>query len=310
MSDQFRFFDALTYGVRTLFWRPVRAIAFIAAMSVIYGAYYLWAQTDDGIAFFTGYIQSSMMLAQGSSGDFFGNIGIIMAASLISGSIMAAGAYRVFIRERSLLPIQFGLDELRTMALYVIVTVMMFGITLVAMLVLGILVFILMLVISPILSIGESSDPAQAAMYGGLVGLVVMLPVMLLFGYVFGRISVSFVLTIRDRKISLGGWNASKGAGLQLLFSHIVIYVVLIIVQFLLAPDLMATAMSGMTDPAAMANMDAMVASMVNPYGDMLVFALPLQMAFLFLFFGPTAAVAAWDSRKQEASAVSANNSA
>ena len=63
MTEKFRFLDALTYGIRALFWRPVRAVAYIAAIALLYAAYYMWAQSDAGISFFSGYMQSAAEVA-------------------------------------------------------------------------------------------------------------------------------------------------------------------------------------------------------------------------------------------------------
>lgn len=307
MTERFRFFDALTYGIRTLFWRPVRALAYIAVVSALSFVYYFWAQSDAGIAFFTGYMNATLMMAQGDFGSYGGYFGALMGASIIASCVMIAGAYRVYVRDQPVLrlPLQLGLDELRTFGFYLIVLGMMVGIMLAVMIVLIILGILFTILLSPLMGSG-SSDPSQAALIGGLVGFGVMIPMMLILGYIMGRVSVGFALVIRDRRISLDGWSASKGAGMQLLMAHLVIYVVMIASQFLLAPELMAAAFSGFSNPGVMPDPDQMMASMANPYGPWLIIAVPLQTVLLFLLCGPTAALANWDTRKRAAAEAAA----
>lgn len=307
MTERFRFFDALTYGIRTLFWRPVRALAYIAVVAALSFVYYFWAQSEAGIGFFTGYLNATLEMAQGDFGSYGGYFATLMGGSIIASCVMIAGAYRVYVRDQPALrlPLQLGLDELRTFGFYLILLGMMVGVMLAVMIVLIILGILFAILISPLIGSG-SSDPSQAALVGGLVGFGVMIPTMLVLFYIIGRVSVGFALVIRDRRISLDGWSASKGAGMQLLMAHLVIYIVMIASQFLLAPELMATAFSGFSNPGAMPDPDQMMASMANPYGPLLIIAVPLQTVLLFLLCGPTAAVANWDTRKRAAAAAPA----
>tara|TARA_R110000868_G_scaffold193049_1_gene437687 strand:- start:112 stop:1083 length:972 start_codon:yes stop_codon:yes gene_type:complete len=307
MTDRFRFFDALTYGIRTLFWRPVRAVSYIAVVTVLSFGYYFWAQSDAGIGFFTGYMTATMDMAQGDFSSYGAYFGALMGVSTIASCVLIAGAYRVYVREQPALglPLQLGADELRTFGYYLVVMGMMVGVMIAVMIVLIVLGLLIALLIAPLVGSG-GGDPSQAGLIGGLVGIGLMLPLMLVLGYVAGRVSVGFALVIRDRRISLDGWTASKGAGMQLLWAHVVIYMVMLVSQFLLAPGLMATAFSGFSNPGAIPDPDQMMASMANPYGPWLIIAVPLQTVLLFLLCGPTAAVANWDARKRAAAAAPA----
>ncbi|WP_417493923.1 hypothetical protein [Maricaulis sp.] len=302
MTERFRFFDALTYGIRTLFWRPARALSYIGVVTLLSFGYYFWAQSDAGIAFFTGYMNATMDMAQGDFSSYGGYFAAIMGVSMIAGCVLIAGAYRVYVREQPALslPLQFGADEFRTFGFYLILLGMMVGVMIAAAIAMFILILVFTLLLAPLLGSG-GGDPSQAGLIGGLVGIFVMIPMMLVLGYIMGRASVGFALVIRDRKISLDGWTASKGAGMQLLWAHVVIYIVMMTSQFLLAPGLMETALSGVTQPGVMPDTDQMAASMINPYGHWLIIAVPLQTTLLFLLYGPTAAVANWDARKRAA---------
>ncbi|WP_417491503.1 hypothetical protein [Maricaulis sp.] len=307
MTERFRFFDALTYGIRTLFWRPARALAYIAVVTVLSFGYYFWAQSDAGIAFFTGYMDATLDMAQGDFSSYGGYFATLMGVSMIVSCVLIAGAYRVYVRDQGGLglPLQLGADELRTFGFYLLLLGMMIGVMLGVVILMFILIILLTLLLSPLLGSG-GGDPSQAGLIGGLVGVGVMIPLMLVLGYVMGRISVGFALVIRDRRISLDGWTASKGAGMQLLWAHVVIYIAMLASQFLLAPGLLETALSGVTQPGVMPDPDQMAASMINPYGHWLIIAVPLQTTLLFLLCGPTAAVANWDARKRAAAEAAA----
>ncbi|SDM02313.1 hypothetical protein [Maricaulis salignorans] len=302
MTDRFRFFDALTYGIRTLFWRPVRALSYIAVVTLLSFGYYLWAQSDAGIAFFTGYMNATMDMAQGDFSSYGGYFAALMGVSMIISCVLIAGAYRVYVREQPALslPLQLGADEIRTFGFYLVLLGMMIGVMLAVVIAMFILIIVFTLLLAPLLGSG-GGDASQAGLIGGFVGIAVMFPLMLALGYVMGRASVGFALVIRDRRISLDGWTASKGAGMQLLWAHVVIYIVMLASQFLLAPGLMETAFSGATQPGVMPDPEQMAASMINPYGHWLIIAVPLQTTLLFLLCGPTAAVANWDARKRAA---------
>jgi hypothetical protein len=303
MTERFRFFDALTYGIRTLFWRPVRAVAYIAALSLLYAAYYKWAQSAAGIGFFTGYMQSTAAMAQGDFGTYGGYFAALMAGSAIFGSVMIAGAYRVYVRDESAmrLPIQLGLDELRMLGICILVALIgtaLMILAMIALVVLGIVVgFIATQMGMNLGSNGSAQDPAFAM----IIGLVVMIPILLLEFYIFGRLSVGFALAIRDRKFRLGGVKASNGAGLQLLWAHLVLYLVMMCTGFALSPGTMAMLSAAMTDPMAMQDPALMAEMTARPYGNMAWLAIPVISAMNFLLFGPTAAVANWDARKRAA---------
>ena len=308
MTERFRFFDALTYGIRTLFWRPVRAVAYIAALSLFYAAYYMWAQSDAGVAFFTGYMQSTQAMAQGDFGTYGGYFATLMAGSVVFSSVMIAGAYRVFVRDEPVmrLPIQLGLDELRMLGVCILIALIGMGLMILAMiaLIVGVVVvgFFAGQMGVNLGSDGSAQDPAFAM----LIGWVVAVPVLFLEIYVFGRLSVGFALAIRDRRFRLGGVKASNGAGLQLLWAHLVLYLVMMCIGFALSPGAMSLMTAAMTDPTALQDPALMAEMTARPYGNMAWLAIPVMSAMTFLLFGPTAAVANWDVRKRAAAEAAA----
>tara|TARA_R110000868_G_scaffold51823_7_gene163873 strand:+ start:7978 stop:8946 length:969 start_codon:yes stop_codon:yes gene_type:complete len=308
MIEKFRFLDALTYGIRTLFWRPVRAAAYIAALSLLYAAYYMWAQSDAGMSFFSDYMQSAAEVATGGSGSFGGQVAALMAGAAIFSCAMIAGAYRVYVRDEPALrlPLQIGFDELRMLGVYILTGLIFMGVMLLAMIP---LMLIIMAVIFLATQAGvdfsaAASTPSAAPGIGLILG--VMVPMVLFEVYVFGRLSVGFALAIRDRKFRLGGWNASKGVGLKLAWAHLALYLVMMLVIALLSPTMISTMMTAMTDPAALQDPAAMAAVTVNPYGNAAWLAIPVMSTMTFLMFGPTAAVANWDARKRAAAAAPA----
>lgn len=298
MTERFRFLDALTYGIRTLFWRPVRALAYIAALTALTYGYYTWAQSEAGQAFFTGYMDASLAMAAGDFASFGAAFGSLMTGSLIAGCVVIAGAYRVYVREQPALrlPVQLGFDELRTLGVYLMLVLIGTGIMIASMIPL----VIVSLVIGAVA--GATGSPNEVAgVLSALIGLVVIIPLTAFYFYVFGRLAVGFALTIRDRKFRLGGWKASKGAGMKMMLAHLVLYIILVIAQFALSPWLMQNVLGSLTDPAMTRDTARMAAMMANPYGDTLWLAVPVQMFLTFLLFGPTAAVANWDARKRAA---------
>ncbi|WP_300555433.1 hypothetical protein [Maricaulis sp.] len=60
MTNRISFMEMLTYGFRTLFWRPVHSVVFIAVFGLIMIGYYTWAQSPGGMAFFMDYAEASL----------------------------------------------------------------------------------------------------------------------------------------------------------------------------------------------------------------------------------------------------------
>ncbi|WP_339746688.1 hypothetical protein [uncultured Maricaulis sp.] len=301
MTERFRFFDALTYGIRTLFWRPVRALAFIAALSALYAAYYLWAQSAAGIGFFAGYMQSATQMAQGDFGSFGGYFAALMGVSMILSSVVIAGVHRVYIREAPAmrLPLQLGFDELRTLGVYILIVLIDTGIMLLSLIPVAFLLLLLRFIPGIGDFLGAAGDPNSPAAAVGIM-MIIMIPLMFFYLYVIGRLSVGLALTIRDRKFRLGGWKASKGAGMQLFWAHLVLYLVLIGIVIVLSPNMMSVMTASMSGPEAMHD-PAVMAAVANPYGALIWLAIPLQALMIFLVFGPSAAIANWDARKRAA---------
>jgi len=82
MTERASFIDMLTYGFRTLFWRPIHAVIFVAATSAIMIAYYSWAQSEAGMDFFFGYAGSIEALAAGDASGYFEFMGQMLLLSL------------------------------------------------------------------------------------------------------------------------------------------------------------------------------------------------------------------------------------
>lgn len=280
MTDQTSFMNMLTYGVRTIAWRPMHSIIYIAVISVAYIAWYSWGQSEAGLAFYMAYAESSIALETGQMdqlGTFFQTLGLMALGGFLFGAIMYAGGYRVMVRQdaNAFMPVGFGADEIRFIGLSLVFGAILIGLLVVVSLVFGILA-------ATILA-GTNAQMLGAAL-GGLFALLMTIPLL----YILGRISVSFPLSIRERRFTLGGWSASKGLGWKLFFAHVLLYIVAAGVQFVLAADLMAASLGGqVADPMELARMTA------NPYGDLMLIAAPIQVLMLFLMLGPTAAVAA-----------------
>jgi hypothetical protein len=288
-----RFLDALTFSIRVFRWRPVHSAVYVAAVAGLYLLYYAWAGSEGGTAFFTRYVEATQGIAEGRFGAYFAMMAVTLLASLIAGSVFAAGAYRILVREgvSPWLPLRLGTDELRVMGLYLV----LFGMFFVALLAAGIVVAVLTVLVS-FLSGGGGAGAGPA----GTISLAGMLGMLIAMLYVFGRFAVSLPQSIAERRFSLGGWAASRGFGLQLLLAHGVLYLAMIVVQFMLAPDLMGYTLGNMGGEAA-TDPSAMLQAMTQPYGNRTLLVVPVQAAFMFLLFGPTAALVSWAGRQAEA---------
>lgn len=154
MSGQPSFIAMLTYGVRTLFWRPVQSLVYIAVVSAGYAAYYMWAASEGGTDFFSRYAMAMTPAGMSDLGGFFQQIGVLMLMSFILGTIMYGAAFRVMVREnvRPWGVFQLGRDELNMLGLILLIGLIMLGITIIASIVMGILIFILSLLLIPVLA--------------------------------------------------------------------------------------------------------------------------------------------------------------
>jgi hypothetical protein len=308
MTERFRFLDALTYGIRTLFWRPVRALAYIAVITALTYAYNTWMQSEAGLAFFGDYMQMTQSMAQGRFEGSVGTFAVMLAASFLFSLAMMAGGYRVYVRDEPVLrlPLQLGFDELRLLGVYILISLIGTGLMILSMIPMMILVGVAAFLAAQAGVNLSDADGGQTAVVGAAIMLFVLVPWLFFYGYVTSRLSVGLALAIRDRKFRLGGWKASKGAGLQLLFAHIVLYIVLMVAMFALSPGMLAMMTTAMTDPTAMQDPAIMTELTTHPYGNMAWLAIPLISLLTFLMFGPTAAVANWDARKRAAAEAAA----
>ncbi|MBR9825656.1 MAG: hypothetical protein GYB36_07615 [Alphaproteobacteria bacterium] len=295
MNERTTFIEMVTYGFRTLFWRPMHSLIFIAVYSVAMIAYYRWSASEAGVSFFADYADAIMGLSNGYGADnFFQFFGAILLVSLLIGTVFYAGVYRVLVREdaKPWLPIQLGLDELRLfmglIALFVISMLVIFLISLVVV----IASFVLTLGIAAVLG---GNDPQAQGVIGtfvafglGVVGIIgAVLPTL----YILGRLAVSLPLMIKLRRFTLGGWSASKGMGWSLLFAHLVVYLLAIGVQIIFARDVLMASWSMQADPGQFSEQFSQM--MANPMGDLVYIGAPVYMLLYLLMLGPTAAIAA-----------------
>ncbi len=293
MSGKPSFIGMLTYGVRTLFWRPVQSLVYIAVVSVGYAAYYMWAASEGGSDFFSRYAMAMTPAGMSDLGGFFEQIGVLMLMSFILGTIMYGAAFRVMVREnvRPWGVFQLGRDELNMFGLILLIGLIMIGITIIASIVMGILIFILSLLLIPVMAGGgDAASSMQAAtMFGMLSGLLIFIPI----AYFAGRFGVSLPLSIKRKRFTMDGWKVSKGAGVSMLLAHLVIYLLMMAVQFVLAPDLMQMSFGMSANQAGVIDVDEFTRLMSNPYGGMVYIAVPIQALMSLLMLGPVSAVAA-----------------
>lgn len=284
MTNRTSFMEMLTYGFRTLFWRPLHSAVFVAVFGLILIGYYTWAQSPGGMAFFLGYGEATLGMTTGDFGPYFAIIGQFMLVGLVFGAIYYASAYRVLLREdaKPFLPIQLGRDELNFLLLFLLVGLIFLGVMIVMSIAAAIIAIALALLLA-------SGGPEGATAAGFVTGLLIMVPVF----YFIGRIGVSFPLAIKRRRFTFGGWEASKGMGWSLFFAHLAVYALLMLVQFVFAYELMMTSFTQGMDPAAIPDPAELAAQMANPYGGWMLIAAPLQSVLALLMLGPTAAIAA-----------------
>lgn len=294
MSGQPSFIGMLTYGVRTLYWRPVHVAVLVLVASVVMYGFYTWSQSDAGIGFYMDFAEANLAMMLGDMTSYFSYMGQMLLVSLIVGSIFYAGAYRVMLRESPLvwLPFQLGADELRFIGLFVLMAALYLGITLAAGLIMGIIMLVLGFLVAMATS-GSMGGSGSEAVLATLIGLAIVVPVMIVVFYILGRVSVSFPLSIKQRRFSLGGWSASRGIGWSLLLAHVVVYIAVLAVMMIFSWQSMMNYFAQSLDPQAIPEIDEMARQMANPYGSMMLIAVPIQTLTTFLLLGPTAAIAA-----------------
>ena len=287
MSERVSFGEMLSFGFRTLFWRPLHSLILIAIVSAITFAYFAWAQSPSGIAWTAGYMEASLGLSVGDYGPYLSMVGTTLIVSILANSIYYCGIYRVMLREdpKPWLPFQLGADEAR----FVLLVVVFVAVGIVSLL--GVMLVILIVgFVLGLLTMGGSGpmDGVLTAVLGLLALVLMVFPMT----YVLGRFAVSFPLSIKQRRLSLGGWSASKGLGWSLVGAHILLYIVILVVQFILMGDvIMANFEMAASGQSVLS--DDYIARLANPYGDLLYPAVPVLAVLMFVLLGPTAAIAA-----------------
>jgi|GEM_PF-2231273 len=291
MSGRATFVDMMAFGLGTLVRRPVHAIILIGVASAAVLGYYLWIQTPSGQAWFTDYMMASTGLADGRAGAYFAAVGPVLLISFAVTAIYYCGIYRLMLREnpKAWLPFQIGADEIRFVGLALLIALVLLVIMVICALITGALGFVAAILLVPNSGNGAGmiGSLAAAIVWAGL-GLLMAFPI----AYFAGRFAVSLPLSIKQRRFAFPAWPASKGAGLPLLFAHLMVFIALVVVQLFLAGDALLVGMEMTADPQTGLTGDQ-IARLANPYGDLVYVAAPLQVLLAFLLLGPTAAVAA-----------------
>ncbi|WP_417493921.1 hypothetical protein [Maricaulis sp.] len=281
MTDRFRFLDALIHGVRTLGRRPGRTVAYIAAASLLTYGNYLWVMSGQSAAFLSNFGSAH----HADIGTFLA----MLAGSAVFNCVLLAGAYRAYLRDEPGLhvPLQLGLDELRLLGLYLLIWLI--GLVSAGM---------ILLLIAQLARASADSLVGALAPELIMIGLLICVAAML---YVFGRFFVSFALTIRDRKFRLGGWRASKGAGMQLFWAHLALCSVLLAVPIAMLPQQLIGRVITLADVYSWQDPAFVAVLTTYPEGSAVWLLIPLQTVLVFLLVGPTAALAGRDGHKREA---------
>ncbi len=292
MNDRLSFTDILTYGFRTLFWRPIHAAIYIGFWSLVLFAYYSWAQSDGALAYFESYAQSTVDVMQGNFAAYLAFVGQWMVIGLGIGAVYYAGAYRIMVREdpKPWLPVQIGLDELRMIGLFFVMIVFGLAFFLVAGLAFGLLAIVVTLLTSALFG---GVEAGAGAAFAGLISVLAALCIYVVGFWAMGRFAVSIPLSIKQRRFSLGGWRASAGKGWSLFFAHLLIYLGIIAIQLLLTWELMSASFQQGMGPGYAIPPEELAQRMANPFGVWLIIAAPIQMLMAMLMLGPTAAIAA-----------------
>ncbi|MBO6730607.1 MAG: hypothetical protein JJ884_15075 [Maricaulis sp.] len=297
MSDRASFGEMLTFGFRTLFWRPVHSVILIAVASAAMIGYYTWAQSPGGIAWMTDYMNASSGLGVGELGPYLSMVAVSASVGVVVMSIYYCGVYRLMVRDdaKPWLPFQIGADEFRFFGLSLLLLVLTIGLMLAFILISAIIGGVTGLLVG---SAGSGGNGAAhvAGMAAGVMGVVLGLIMLIPLFYILGRFAVNYPLSIKERRFTLSGWKLSKGQGWSLLGAHLLIYIVVLVVQILLTGDMMMASMQmGVSGQAVVS--EEYIAMLVNPLGDLLYIGAPIQVILGVLMFGPTAAIAAKAAR-------------
>lgn len=285
MDNRVSVFGMLTYSLRAALWRPARAGVLLGLTTVILLAYYMWARSDAGYAYFLNYAEATASLAVGDFGAYFAALGQMMLIGYLLGAVYYAAVFRLLVRDDgpAWLPFQLGLDELRVLVLLILLTAIFLLLMIPLSIVSGILVVFIAMVAS---EAQYFSEPSAAGLLGSAVGLLIMIPAL----YFIGRFAVSIPLTIVRRRFSFGGWPASKGVGGSLLIAHLLIYVLVFGAQLVLSWDLMMAAFQ--QSATSLVEPEELARQMSDPFGANLFITAPLIMLLGIIAMGPTAAVA------------------
>lgn len=305
MNETVPFWEMLTHGFRALVRRPVHAVILIVIASAAMIAYYTWVQSPGGLAWMRSYMDATAALSQGELMPFLSALIIPILAGIGIAMIAYSGAYRFLVREKSKiwLPFQIGADELRVLGVTVGVTLLVLAISAGYLLILGLIGLIIGLFIDLFIEGVSNGAGGIVDLFVAVTGIILFIPALVGLIYVTGRVSVSYPLSIKEKRLTLGGWKASKGQGWALLGAHLVLFVVSTIIQFFLVGDMMMASFEMGAGGTGLS--DDQLALMANPYGDGLYIAAPAYIVILIAMLGPTAAVAAKAEEAQASGSVS-----
>ncbi len=189
-------------------------------------------------------------------GPMWRSTGLMYLAMAVLYPMMTAGLLKHVVRgetPRSPFYFQFGFDELRVLAAFVLIIVMSIILVIVGSLVVGALAMIIGMLLG-------SASPALAAL---LVGVLTLVPAVVAIWFMI-RLSVVFAAGIGTRSIGLGqSWTATRGASFSLffywLFWMIFLFIVSVPVMLFMMGDyfsLMGEMLMSASDPAAVEELE------------------------------------------------------
>lgn len=294
MDDRVTFIEMISYSFKVFAQRPLHTLIFVAFYSCLTAAYYLWASSPSGLAFYAGYFQSLHDLAnQKGYGSYYSYLGIMMGVGLVYGSIFYSAAYRLLVREAPLswVPIQLGKDEVRTFFTFLTLSLLMISLMILFAVIMMIIIFALTIIMS-LFSRGENDITAIQGIIASFA-IFFVLPIYVAILYFMGRFLVSIPLGIKFRRFTLTGWSASKEMGWSLFWSHVVIAIIIGIMQLVLTVPLLMMSMEFAQNSTA-SDIDSMAKMTTLPLGNLTYPMIPVMMMIPLIFLGPTAAVASF----------------